>query len=112
NYIKTKDKINIAYLDDILLEYKRLMQAKHDNEKEWQSFFETNGWILNNLFPYQVILKKREAFVGGKTIDNTEGRVVDFLFQNGFKDNFALLEIKTHLKQLLKNSAYREPEVF
>jgi hypothetical protein len=112
NYIKTKEKINIAYLDDILLEYKKLLQARSDNEKEWQVFFELHGWILNNLFPYQVILRKREAYVGGKTIDNAEGRVVDFLFQNGFQDNYALLEIKTHLKQLLKSTPYRSPDVF
>ena len=67
---------------------------------------------MANVFPYQVILQKREAYVGGKTFENDQGRIVDFLFQNGFRDNYALLEIKTHNKQLIKVSAYRKPAAF
>jgi len=68
--------------------------------------------MLTHLFPYQVILKKGKAYVGGKTIENEEGRIVDFLFENNLNDNFALLEIKTHRKDLLKGSTYRKPDVF
>jgi len=88
------------------------MSVKNDNEKQWQSFFGKNSWILNHLFPFEVILRKQEAYVGGKTLENEDGRVVDFLFENGFQDNFALLEIKTHKKELLKKTAYRKPDVF
>lgn len=112
NFIQTKDKINVAYLDDVIEKFKNLLKAKNDNEKEWQKFFEDHGWILANLFPFQVILREREAYVGGKTLENKEGRVVDFLFQNGFKDNYALLEIKTHNKKLLKAKPYREPDTY
>jgi len=112
NYIQTKDKINIAYLDDVIDGYESLLKAAKDNEKDWQGFFEKHGWILSNLFPFQVVLYGREAYVGGKTLENKEGRVVDFLYQNGFRDNFALLEIKTHVRQLLKKTPYREPDVF
>lgn len=112
NFIQTKDKINVAYLDDVIHRFETLSRAKGDNEKEWQKFFEDHGWILANLFPFQVVIRDREAYVGGKTIENKEGRVVDFLFQNGFKDNYALLEIKTHRKALLKNTPYREPDAY
>lgn len=112
NYIQTKDKINIAYLDDIIKNYEALLKHAKDNEKEWQTFFEKHGWILSNLFPFQVVLHGREAYIGGKTLENKEGRVVDFLYQNGFRDNFALLEIKTHYRKLIKNTPYREPDVF
>ena len=88
------------------------MSSKVDNEKQWQKFFGTNSWILNHLFPFEVILRKQEAYVGGKTFENEDGRIVDFLFQNGFQDNYALLEIKTHKKSLLKKSPYRKPDVF
>ncbi|WP_336731547.1 Shedu immune nuclease family protein [Chryseobacterium sp. VD8] len=112
NFIKTKDKINIAFFENILEQFAKLKSSKNDNEKDWQNFFEKNGWIVSHLFPYDVILRQREAYVGGKTIENQDGKVVDFLYQNGFKDNYALLEIKTHKKDLLKNKAYRGTDVF
>jgi hypothetical protein len=112
NFIKTRDRINKVYLEDIIVEFKKLMSEKLDNEKKWQSFFGKHTWILTHLFPFEVILKGKEAYLGGKTIENEEGRIVDFLFENGFQDNFALLEIKTHKKELLKKSPYRKPDVF
>ncbi len=112
NFIQTKDKINVAYLDDVIDKFESLIEVKNDNEKDWQTFFEKHGWILANLFPFQVVMRGREAYVGGKTIENKEGRVVDFLFQNGFRDNYALLEIKTHNKLLIKNKPYREPDTY
>jgi len=112
NFIKTRDKINKVFIEDIIKNFEKLMTSTVDNEKQWQNFFGKNTWILNHLFPFDVILREQEAYVGGKTLQNKEGRVVDFLFQNGFQDNFALLEIKTHKKTLLKNSPYRKPDVF
>lgn len=112
NFIKTKDKINKVFIEEIIKKFERLISVKADNEKQWQAFFGENSWILTHLFPFEVILRKQEAYVGGKTIDNDEGRVVDFLFENGFKDNFALLEIKTHKKDILKKTPYRKPDAF
>lgn len=112
NFIKTRDKINNVFIEDIIKNFERLMASKIDNEKQWQKFFGENSWILNHLFPFEVILKKQEAYVGGKTLANEDGRIVDFLFENGFQDNFALLEIKTHRKDLLKRTPYRQPDVF
>ena len=112
NFIKTKEKINLAYFEDILSEFKKLDATPNDNEKKWQEFFEKNSWIFSHLFPFEVILRQREAYVGGKTFENKDGKVVDFLYQNGFKDNFALLEIKTHKKDLLKKTPYRGSDVF
>lgn len=112
NFIQVKDRINSAYLDEVIKKYENLIKVKSDNEKEWQTFFETHGWILSNLFSYQVILYDREAYVGGKTLENKEGRVVDFLYQSGFKDNFALLEIKHHRTKLIKKTPYRKPDAF
>lgn len=112
NFIQTKNKVNVAYLENVIAEYEGLLAAKNDNEKEWQKFFDTHGWILASVFPYQVILHKKEAYVGGKTIEDSEGRVVDFLMQNGFRDNYAILEIKTHNKTLLRGTPYRPPDAF
>lgn len=112
NFIETKNRVSAAYLDDVIDEYRELMSAKNDNEKEWQKFFGVHGWILASVFPYQVILKGREAYLGGKTMENDGARLVDFLFQSGFRDNYALLEIKTHNTPLLKDKAYRPPHAF
>jgi hypothetical protein len=112
HFIKTKEKLDIVYLEDVIEKFKILLLVKTDNEEQWQNFFEKYSWMLTHLFPYQVILKKGKAYVGGKTIENAEGRVVDFLFKNNLSDNFALLEIKTHNKELMKPTAYRKPDVF
>ncbi|NGM65433.1 Shedu immune nuclease family protein [Sphingobacterium sp. SGR-19] len=112
NFLRSKDKINEVYLEDVINKYEKLLSATKDNEKQWQDFFEKNTWVLSHLFPYEVIIRKREAFVGGKTIENDEGRIVDFLFTNGFTDNFVLIEIKTHKKELLKKVPYRKPSTF
>lgn len=112
NFIQTQAKINIAFLDNIIKDFEKLRNVTSDNEKDWQVFFEKNSWLFNHLFPFEVILKQKEAYVGGKTLSNVDGKVVDFLLDNGFKDNFALIEIKTHKKDLLKPSPYRGTDVF
>lgn len=112
NFIKTKDKINIAFLEDIVENFEKLLKADVDNEKKWQDFFAKHSWIFSHLFPYEVILRQKEAYVGGKTFENKDGKVVDFLFANGFKDNYALIEIKTHKKELLGKKPYRGTDVF
>jgi len=112
NFINSKEQINKVYIEDVIKQFEKLSSSNKDNEKQWQAFFEKNAWILSHLFPYEVILRKKEAYVGGKTIDNDQGRILDFLFENGFKDNYALLETKTHKKDLFKKIAYRKPDVF
>jgi len=112
NFINSKEQINKVYIEDIIQKFEKLMSSSKDNEKQWQEFFEKNTWILSHLFPYEVILHEREAYIGGKTLGNDNGRIIDFLFQNGFQDNYALLEIKTHMKELLKKQVYRKPSVF
>lgn len=112
HFIKTKEKLDIVYLEDVIDKFKKLLLVAKDNEEQWQNFFEKYSWILTHLFPYQVILKKGKAYVGGKTIENAEGRIVDFLFENNLNDNFALIEIKTHIKELIKSTPYRKPDVY
>lgn len=112
NFINSKEKINRVYIEEVIAKFEKLTTSVKDNEKQWQDFFKSNAWILSHLFPYEVILSGTESFVGGKSIENKEGRIVDFLFTNGFKDNYALLEFKTHRKELFKRKVYRKPLVF
>ncbi|MBP7166579.1 MAG: DUF4263 domain-containing protein [Bacteroidia bacterium] len=112
HFIKTRERLDTVYLEDVITNFKKLLSITKDNEEQWQNFFEKYSWMLAHLFPYQVILRKGKAYVGGKTLENNEGRIVDFLFRNNLDDNYALLEIKTHNKDLLKGTTYRKPDVF
>jgi len=42
-----------------------------------------------------------KAYVGGKTYENLEGRITDFLFRNRLTGNVLLVEIKTPMTPLL-----------
>src|SRR5690606_34813019 len=59
-----------------------------------------------------VILYKDEAYVGGKRLDNSNGKITDFLVKNGLSDNVSFLEIKTHKTKLLDKTAYRGDDVY
>lgn len=110
--IAAKERIDTIYIEDIITGFSKLLDAKKDNEEDWQKFFTKYSWMFSHLFPYQVILKKDKAYVGGKTIENSDGRIVDFLIESDLTKNLALIEIKTHLKELLKKTPYRSPDVF
>jgi hypothetical protein len=57
-------------------------------------------------------LNRDEAYVGGKTMDNKNGKFSDFLVKNSLSDNVSFLEIKTHKTRLLDKSAYRGDDVY
>lgn len=112
HFVETREVLNTIYLEDIIEEYKKLLSVKTDKEELWQKFFENHAWVLTHLFPYEVILRGTKAYLGGKSFENKGGKLLDFLFENGFRDNHALLEIKTHLKPLMKSVPYRGDDVF
>lgn len=112
---KTKEIVDIKYIQETLKKYKELMALKTDSEsleKQWQEFLKDNSWIFSSIFAQPVILYQREAYVGGKTIDNKNGKFNDFLIKNSLSDNVSFLEIKTHKTKLLDNTAYRGVDVF
>lgn len=112
---KTKEIVDNKYIQETLKKYKELMALKTDGEsleKQWQEFLKENSWIFSSIFAQPVILYKREAYVGGKTIDNQNGKFNDFLIKNSLSDNVSFLEIKTHKTKMLDNSAYRGEDVY
>jgi len=112
---KTKQIIDNKYIKATITEFKKLLVAKSDTptlEKKWQTFLKTNSWIFSSIFAQPVILYGDEAYVGGKTVDNKNGKFNDFLIQNKLSNNVSFLEIKTHLTKTLENSAYRGNDVF
>jgi len=112
---KTKEIVDNKYIQATLKKYKELMTLKTDSaslEKQWQEFLKDNSWIFSSIFAQPVILYKREAYVGGKTIDNQNGKFNDFLIKNSLSDNVSFLEIKTHRTKILDNSSYRGADVY
>ncbi len=112
---KTKEIVDTKYIQETLKKYKELAEIKTDSEsleKKWQEFLKDNSWIFSYIFAQPVILYKREAYVGGKTIENKNGKSNDFLIKNSLSDNVSFLEIKTHKTKLLDAKNYRGEDVF
>jgi len=114
--LETKSKIDKKYIEDVITEYKSLMKISTDTdatEKKWQAFLNTHNWIFSYIFSFPIILFQDEAYVGGKNISNTNGKVTDFLVKNDLTDNVAFIEIKTHKSELMKKGkAYRGNDVY
>ncbi len=110
--VSTKDKIEQKFIEDILKEFEMALSLKHVKEDKWQYFFTDNAWIFSQLFAYPAVLFKDKAYVGGKTIEDTEGKIVDFLYANKLTRNSALIEIKKHTTKLLSKKPYRGTDVF
>ena len=77
------------------------------SEKFWQKILKENTWILSQIFSNPTVLIKDEAYVGGKTINNDSGKLVDFLYANPFSKDAVLIEIKTPSTPLISSSEYR-----
>ena len=108
----TKEKIEEKIIEDVLSEFKRLLGLKKVSEEKWQEFFKSNAWIFTQLFAYPTVLFKDKAYVGGKSIQNKEGKIVDFLYTNKLTQNSALIEIKKHTTKLLSDKPYRGSDVY
>lgn len=80
---------------------------ENGEEEFWQAALSENSWVLSQLFSYPVIIFEEKAYVGGKSVGNTGGGVIDFILQNHLTKNTALLEIKTPKTPLLSPSEYR-----
>ncbi len=114
--LETKSKIDKKYIEDVITEFKSLMKITTDTEateKKWQAFLNTHNWIFSYIFSFPIILFQDEAYVGGKNISNSNGKVTDFLVKNNLTDNVAFIEIKTHKSPLMKRGkAYRGNDVY
>lgn len=110
-------QMDITDLDNInsaagIARIQKVSQIWHENrfnnsEEFWQKAFSQYPWILEQIFASPVVVMQEKAFVGGKGIENSGGKVVDFLCQNKATGNVALIEIKTPGLSLVSNTAYR-----
>jgi hypothetical protein len=74
---------------------------RSSDEEFWQRTFTENSFVLEYVFSWPCTIVKGKAYIGGKNIFNTEGKIVDFLVKNRITENAALIEIKTPQTPLL-----------
>ncbi len=113
--VSAKTKIDEIYLEAVLEEFSKLMTQKRWSgklEEKWHRFFKENSWILSQALALPIVILKDKAFVGGKSIFNTGGKIGDFLYKNKLTNNIAIIEIKTHRDPLLDKTSYRGDDVF
>lgn len=115
NMEKTREILDNQFIEAALKEFADLRARTTDTEsleKQWQAFLKKHNWIFSTLFAQPVILHQDEAYVGGKTLDNRNGKYNDFLIKSGLTGNVSFVEIKTHLTPVMDGRPYRGTDVF
>ncbi len=97
-----------GYLTENLRDVLRVWNSNQGNSSEefWQQTLATHPLILSQAFAVPIVILKSKAYVGGKGIENSQGKVTDFLVANGISGNAALIEIKTPKTKLI-GASYR-----
>lgn len=115
SFISTKEKFDVISIEATLRDYRKLLGRKVETKKledSWHQFFKESSWILSQMFAAPMVLFKDKGYVGGKDIQNTGGKIVDFIYRNKLSMSSAIIEIKTHHTPLLDKAPYRKPDVF
>lgn len=109
--LRELDKLNVTSLQEIrsiagistLKASLQIWSENRDNcdEEFWQKTFENYSFVLSQIFAHPVIIVKEKAYLGGKSVSNTGGNLVDFLAKNEISKNAVLIEIKTPTTNLL-----------
>jgi len=73
----------------------------NSQEEFWQKSLTEHSFVLEQVFSWPMTIVKEKAYVGGKTVLNEGGNIVDFLVKNFLTKNAALVEIKTPNTALL-----------
>jgi hypothetical protein len=101
-------KLNAAVGLQSLKSALEVWEANSDlsDEEFWQKTLTTHSFVLEQVFSWPTTIVKGKAYVGGKSVFNTGGNIVDFLMKNRLTQSAALIEIKTPVTRLL-GSKYR-----
>ncbi|MGH9700033.1 MAG: Shedu immune nuclease family protein [Candidatus Acidiferrales bacterium] len=77
------------------------------DEEFWQKALTERAYVLSQTYSYPVVIIKAKAYLGGKTFDDTGGKLVDFLLRAESTKTALIVEIKTP-KTTLLGPKYRE----
>lgn len=89
---KLKSAVNLSGLKECLEEWRN--NEKESSEEFWQKLLTTRSFLLEQIFSWPCTIVADKAYVGGKTVQNTGGHIVDFLLKNRLTSSAALVEIK------------------
>lgn len=106
-----KDTADLSYLTVLKLEFEKLVEENH-KESTYQTFFEKNPLLLTFFSGSPFVKFRNQAYVGGKSFDNSNGQYPDFLQKHKLTNNTFIIEIKTPSTQLLDSTAYRDTGVY
>jgi len=85
--------VSLKSLDDILKIWENY--KTNSNEAFWQNLFQSNSWILSQIFSCPFIKIGSKFYCGGKEDDDRGGVKGDLLYRNNLTGNLAFIEIKT-----------------
>ena len=106
-----KDTADLSYLTVLMNEFEEKIKGNHQ-ESTYQSFFEENPLLLTFFSGSPFVTFKNQAYVGGKSFDNSNGQYPDFLHKHKLTNNTFIIEIKTPSTSLLDKTPYRNTGVY
>lgn len=74
---------------------------ENSSEEFWQNLLQKCPAVLAQIFPQSMYQLGDKCYVGGKSITNSGGNLVDFIYASKLTGNVALIEIKTPKTKLL-----------
>jgi hypothetical protein len=92
--------VTVARLRQFVTEATALLASS--DEGAWQGLLMRESWVISQIYAEPLVVIKEQAYVGGKSLDNTGGSVVDYLYTNNVSRNALLVEIKTPAAPLLR----------
>lgn len=101
-------KIEMATLQEMITRFEEML-GKNLSETKWQTFFETNAFILSMAFSVPTVFVQATPYVHGKRVDDAGGRYSDFLMRAQGTGNVALIEIKAPGTKLLTPYRNEQP---
>ena len=97
--------LGLATMKRAIAEWER--NQTNSSEEFWQTLLARHSAVLSQIFAYPIVVIAEKAYVGGKRLDNTGGKVVDFLGRAVATRAVVLIEIKTPITKLL-GKEYRD----
>jgi len=74
---------------------------ENSSEEFWQTLLQKCPAVLSQIFPQSMFQLGNKCYVGGKSINNSGGNLVDFIYASKLTGNIVLVEIKTPKTKLL-----------
>lgn len=85
--------VNLAALKGAVATWEA--NRENSDEQYWQRLLERQTAVLSQLFAYPIVIIKAQAYLGGKAVDNTGGKLADFLGKIASTGGLLIVEIKT-----------------